>query len=147
SISDAGRYLATQRRVIESRTMALRVVDSEKLAENDNFLVAMGMSPLADTVPAADRVKIRREVAAGVLQNNLNVTVPSDNRIASIAFESPDPMIAARVANGYADAFVESNVRRGYQSTEYARKVLSEQIELARNRLQDSERKAILYAQ
>ncbi|MGW8281554.1 GumC family protein (plasmid) [Sphingomonas aurantiaca] len=147
SVSDANRYLTTQRRVIESRAMALRVVDKLKLAQTDEFLVAMGNERLATTVPAADRARTRREVAAGVLQSGLKVTVPIDNRIASIAFESRDPVIAARVANGYADAFIEANVRRGYESTDYARKVLSEQIELARNRLQDSERQAITYAQ
>jgi succinoglycan biosynthesis transport protein ExoP len=147
SVSDANRYLTTQRRVIESRAMALRVVDKLKLAQTDEFLVAMGNEPPATAVPAADRARTRREVAAGVLQSGLKVTVPIDNRIASIAFESRDPVIAARVANGYADAFIEANVRRGYESTDYARKVLSEQIELARNRLQDSERQAITYAQ
>lgn len=147
SVSDAGRYLTTQRRVIESRTMALRVVDALKLAQDDTFLIAMGEQPLADTVPVADRAPTRRNVATDILQANLRVTVPIDNRIASIAFQSRDPVIAARVANGYADAFVEANVRRGYESTNYARKVLSEQIDLARNRLQDSERKAIIYAQ
>lgn len=147
SVSDAGRYLTTQRRVIESRAMALRVVDALKLAQSDAFLVATGREPLADTVPVPQRTRTRREVVAGILQSGLRVTVPLDNRIASIAFESRDPVMAARVANGYADAFIEANVRRGFESTGYARKVLSEQIELARNRLQDSERQAIVYAQ
>ena len=137
---DTGRYLNTQKRVIESRTMAVRVADRLKLAANNGFFVAMGAKPEGLTTPQ------RQALAAGLLQGNVKVDVPLDSRVVTLSFQSRDPGVAARVANTYADLFIENNVRRRYDSNRYARRFLLQQIEEAKGSLRNAEMAAIAYA-
>jgi capsular exopolysaccharide synthesis family protein len=144
--SDAGRYLKTQEQVIQSRTMAMHVAEALRFAGTDHFITAMGGKPLAASVPSANRDQARLTAAVDLLMTNLKATVPADSRIAAITFDSPDPAIAAQVANAYADAYIEQNIAAAFRSSDYARSYLLKQVDGARDRLAVAERKAIAYA-
>ena len=145
-MSDTGRYLNTQSLVLKSRRMAYTVIDDLKLDQNDEFLAKMRVRWPEAAVPAASRQGVRRELEADLLMSDLKVNVPLDNRILEVGFSSPDALTSARLASSYARNFVASNVRAGLESNAYARKVLTDQIDSLRARLEDSEHKAINYA-
>jgi succinoglycan biosynthesis transport protein ExoP len=80
------------------------------------------------------------------LLGHLKVTLPVDSRVVTLAFTSPDPALAAQVANSYADRFIVSNLDRRYNASSYARKFLSEQLDNTRRKVEQSERNLIAYA-
>lgn len=146
SIVDTARYLNTQALVLQSRALAGKVADDLKLAKDDSFLTAMRVSVPGASLAPDLAAAARREAVIGALMGNVKVTVPTDNRVLSIGFRSPDAKTAAAVANSFARNFIANNVQSGLDSNAYARKVLSDQIEGLRAQLQMSEHKAIDYA-
>lgn len=144
SYLDADRYLKTQTDVLRSRTMAIRVAQALNLFSDGRFLVAMGEDPPTGRDQAS--IRAARERTINVIRANLRVTLPQDSRIISVAFESPDPRLAARIVNSYAKEFIESNLQRKYESSTAARNFLSRQITGAKARLEQSERALTAYA-
>lgn len=144
--SEINRYMQTQGTVITSQRMALQVVDSLKLDQNDAFLgksVANGKpAGLTDKQWQAQR----REKAAAVVRSGVSVDIPQDNRVISINFRSGDPTTARLVTDSYADNFVQADVRRALEANAYAQKFLQEQIVQISAKLQEAERAANAYA-
>src|SRR3546814_1178199 len=68
------------------------------------------------------------------------------SRVITIAFTSPDPALAARIANTYTSEFIKSNLQRKFNSTSYARDFLSQQLGEAKAKLEQSERDLNTYA-
>ncbi len=97
-------YYETQYKVITSRAVAQRVSDKLQLGRNDHFL---GL----DRVDPAQRDQIRaRANPVAIVQAGLKVEPVKDSRIVRIRFESPDPEIAALVANAAADSYIAENL-------------------------------------
>jgi succinoglycan biosynthesis transport protein ExoP len=147
AISDTARYMNTQKGVILSRGMAYRVVDTLHLGNDDAFFKAMRVNLPSSKIPANELPLVRRNLAATIVQSHVAADVPIDSRITTISFSSPDPVVAARLANTYADIYVDQNSARRYESTAYARRYLQSEIERARAKLQEAEHAAITYAQ
>ncbi|HVU31531.1 MAG TPA: polysaccharide biosynthesis tyrosine autokinase, partial [Sphingomicrobium sp.] len=70
----------------------------------------------------------------------------SSDRIMEISFVHPDPNVAAKVANAFADQAIESNFDRAYAATERSRQFLQGRLEATRRDLETSERALIDYA-
>ena len=150
---DAERFLQTQVDVIQSRALAERVLQGEGLADDLGFYDALG----AD-MPEEDDLEgryaqvsggldtLRRDTALDLLQENLSVSLPVDSRLADIRFESTNPALSARIANAFAENLIESNLGRKFDSSSYARQFLSQQLQEARQRLEDSERELNQYS-
>lgn len=143
-IQDTERFLQTQIEVIESRYLAQRVAEDLGLYNSDEFLNAMNVElepEVAGTAPAN-----RRGLVLDVLQGNLETSIPRDSRIADVSFQSPDPVWAAKLANGYAENAITANLQRKFDRSSYARDFLQDQLASAKQRLEESERQAIGYA-
>jgi len=147
SINDTNRYLNTEVNILQSRGLALLVIDDLGLDKNDNFLKQMRYRLPDVNLPAAMRKQALREAAVGVLADNIKVTVPVDDRVLTIEFISPNAVVATQVANSYVKNFVANNVQHGLEANVYARKVLAQQIDAEREGLEKTERQAITYAQ
>jgi len=146
SPADASRFLDTQLDIIKSRSTTIAVAQSLGLYNNDRFLEAMGVK--ADGTPGAvlNVQEAHRKLINQVLQNNLKVSFSEETRIAKIDFSSPDPRLAARVANSYADNYIKLNLSRRFDASSYSLDFLRDQIREAQARLGRSERDAITYA-
>ena len=128
-------FLATQYGLLQSRALASRVVQDLNLASD----AALGPEGL-------DRAG-RERYLTGVLAGGFSVKPEQDSRLVRISFSSPDPALAARVVNGFADSFISSGLERRYQSSSYARDFLQRQIATTRRELENSERQLVAYAQ
>jgi capsular exopolysaccharide synthesis family protein len=137
--NDSGASLwdtvTTQAGLLSSRSLAERVAQDLNLAANADFSGTEG--------DAASRLK----TAAGRIQNGLKVEVPEEGQLISFSFVSESPELAARVANGLADGFIDSSLQRRYDASAHARKFLQEQIAKTRTDLEKSERELVAYAQ
>jgi succinoglycan biosynthesis transport protein ExoP len=145
AVSDTQRYLQTQTDILKSRALAKRVADKLQLASNDNFLLAMNNQP-SEGNSSLDVASARREQIVATLQDNLRVTMPFGSRIVQISFDSPDPALAAKIANAYAENLIVGNMERKFETTAYARTFLAEELARAKIRLEQSERAAIAYS-
>lgn len=139
--ADADRFLQTQVDVLGSRAMAKRVSDRLGLAKSDDFLTAMGAGSLSDLTPAE-----REEMVLDALSRNLTIDLRRNSRVVGIYFKSRDPQVAARVANTYSQEYIQSNIQRKFSTGDYSREFLQNQLGLAKDRLEASERALISYA-
>jgi len=144
--NEINRYMQTQGTVITSQRMALEVVDSLKLDQNDDLLgKAVANGKPADLTDKQWKAR-RREMAAGIIRSGVTVDIPQDNRVIGINFRFGDPAIARMVTDSYADNFVQADVRRALEANAYAQKFLQEQIVQISAKLQEAERAANNYA-
>ena len=141
------RFLQTQVDVIESRSLAERVVESENLADREDFFEAQGAElPQLDTAEGNDAsgaeglARLRRETAIGLVMDGLTVDLPVDSRLVSVHFQSGEPAIAAEMSNSISQNFIEANLARKFDSSAYAREFLAQQLEDARSKLEQSEK-------
>lgn len=146
SMSQGEEFFQTQYGLLRSRSLAERVVESLGLASSDQALASIGVEPPARTGSAAAQAERRRALALSVVQGGLGVTPVRGSRLVAVSFDNPDPVVAARVANAYAENFIQSNLDRKYQSSAYAREFLEERIAQTKGRLEDAERQLVAYA-
>ena len=140
-------FFQTQYGLLRSRSLAERVVDSLGLATSEAFLQQMKIDPpRADAGSAAERASRRREAVLKAVQSNFGVSPVRGSRLVDISFDSPDPNLSARVVNAYAEAFIQSNLERRFESTAYVRDFLEERIAQTKSRLEDAERQLVAYA-
>jgi capsular exopolysaccharide synthesis family protein len=64
-----------------------------------------------------------------------------------INFDSPSAQFSARAANALADGFIAAGLERRFGASSYAKTYLEDQLKLTKSRLEESERKLVLFAQ
>lgn len=132
---DTERFLNTQLDVLRSRALAERVADALDLANDERFFASMETATDASKGSETDK----RRLAVGLLQANTTVELRRTTRIAMIGFTSTDAEMSARIANAFAEEFIQQNLQRRFDSSSYARNFVSEQLEEARTSLEESE--------
>src|SRR3546814_17725866 len=78
--------------------MAERVAQALGLFADTSFFDKMALSP-PDPEPGIARDKQLRDAVIEAILDNLSGTLPRDSRVITIAFTSPDPALAARIAD------------------------------------------------
>ncbi|WP_336962978.1 GumC family protein [Sphingobium aquiterrae] len=146
AIQDADRFLQTQLEIMQSRALAIRVAEAQRLFAGNGFLDAMRVKPDDEPAGTLSPQQAHREQVIEVLQENLKVSLTQNSRIVRIAFDSPDPALSARIANAFADNMIGSNLSRRFDASSYARRFLQEQLAETKERLENSERAMIVYA-
>ncbi len=139
-------YLSTLVERIKSRKLAAVVVDNLKLAERNDLLGPNVDEGRAPGTTDAQWQAAKREMAISKIADSVIVEAPQGNWVIEIGVQSESPVLAAEIANGYADAFVESDTQTSVESNKYALSYLTEQIEQTRARLQGAEEVANEYA-
>ncbi|WP_226795165.1 GumC family protein [Altererythrobacter sp. CC-YST694] len=140
--TDVERFLNTQIEILRSRGLAERVARRLDLIGNERFYAAMELPlPSQSTTDAQ-----RREQVLDLLRDNMQANLPRNSRIVTISFLSTDPAMSAKIANTFADEFIQANLQRRFDSSAYARNFIGEQLEEARVRLEASEREVNAYA-
>jgi len=127
--------VATQVGLLSSKGVAERTAQELNLGNNPNFVTQTG--------DASSRLK----AATGTVQRNLKADVPKEGQLIKFSFDSRSPQLAAMVANGVAESFINSSLQRRYEASAYARKFLERQIAKTRTDLERSERSLVAYAQ
>lgn len=151
SVADQEFY-QTQYGLLQARTLAERVATQLQLIDDPEFFDRFDVSQ--DSPPfqqvngrylATGRAE-RQRIAGEVLLRNLEVEPTRLSRLVGIAFTSPDPAFSARVANSWAENFIEINLERRVQATSYGRNLLQRELAQAQERLDESQRNLVNYA-
>lgn len=145
SMIQGEEFFQTQYGLLRSRSLSERVIQSEGLANSDAFLKIMGIkAPVGDT-RAETTLKLRESVLEAI-QDHLSVSPVRGSRLVTVSFSSPDPALSARIANAFAENFIQANLDRKFQSSAYARQFLEDLIAQTKVKLEDSERQLVAYA-
>lgn len=151
SVGDQEFY-QTQYGLLQSRSLSERVATQLQLVDDPKFFALFGVSdsdPAFQMVngryPALGRVA-RQRIAGELLLKRLTVTPVRLSRLVDISFISPDPAFSARVANAWADNFIQTNLERKIQATSYGRNLLQRQLGQLKERLNESQRRLVGYA-
>ncbi|KPF50467.1 exopolysaccharide biosynthesis protein [Novosphingobium sp. AAP1] len=142
SPQDTDRFLKTQVAILNSRAIAERVAQRLRLIGNPSFYNAMG-APAPK--PGASNEAIREYTLSLLVKAELADMVPA-SRLATISFTSTDPQLSAKIANAWANEFIQANLQRRYDSSAYAREFISGQLAEAKAKLEQSERDLNAYA-
>ena len=143
---DGERFLQTQLDIIRSRGVAEAVAEREGLFNGDMFLDAMRIDEEGAPVPNGMTPReAHRDRILKTLRNAMSVRYTGTTRIATISFTSPDPRLSSRIANGFADAYIRSNLARKAESSVYALDFLRNQLTEAQARLAKSEQAVVDY--
>ena len=145
-------FYETQYGLLRARSLAEEVARDLKLAGSAEFFELYGVSDAAEWFdgerlsPSAPSEADRLNAAADVLLENLSVNPVRLSRLAMISFTAPDPQLAKRVVDSWAENFIESTLDRKFEASSYARSFLEERLEQLRERIDTSERRAVDYA-
>lgn len=127
-------FLALQLGLIQSRNIAERVARELNLGRDERFF--------GGEVPSGEAV----DAAVGPLMRGFSASRTASDRIMEVSYVHPDPQIAAKIANGFAEQAIESNFDRALGATARSRQFLQSRLEATRRDLEQSERALIDYA-
>lgn len=151
SVADQEFY-QTQYGLLRSRTLSERVANQLRFVDDPKFYEQFGVSPnepafelVNGHYPASGRAE-RQRVAGEILLDNLVVNPTRLSRLVTVGFTSPNAAFSARVANAWADNFIQTNLERKVQATSYGRNLLERQLALQKERLDESQRQLVGYA-
>jgi capsular exopolysaccharide synthesis family protein len=152
SVADQEFY-QTQYGLLRARSLAERVAGELGLIDSPAFFEMFGVDSAEGTAfeitngryPARGRVERQRE-AAEILLDQVGIEPTRLSRLVDITFTSPDALFSSRVANAWAENFIEINLERKVQSTSYGRAALQRQLAEYKDRLDDSQRQLVSYA-
>ena len=128
-------FVATQVGLLSSKSVAQRTAQELNLVNNP--------AVVPQNVDASQRLRI----ATGVVGGGLHVIPPQEGQLIRFSYDSTSPQMAATVANGVADSFINTALQRRYEASAYARNFLERQIAKTRTDLEHSERSLVAYAQ
>ncbi|MCB2191217.1 MAG: polysaccharide biosynthesis tyrosine autokinase [Deltaproteobacteria bacterium] len=135
--SSAMDFYQTQYRLIESRAIAGKVVQTLKLYKLREF---GAVTP--DDLAEGEKLPTEEEAirtAIDIFSKKLKVAPIRQSRLANISFTSKDPILAAKVANTTAKAYIDYVMDRKLAISQMAVKFLSRRIEEQRRKLQASQ--------
>ena len=99
---------------------------------------AQADAPATTTAAADDDIPVPGRVV-GAVRQALSVAPLTDSRLVDIKFESADPAMAARVANGFAQAYIETELESKFAATKQAGDWLEARLEEQRKKVTDAE--------
>jgi chain length determinant protein EpsF len=120
-------YMATQTDIIESPTVALAVVDMLKLTEDKNFQEDFKKDKLGGD--------FRHWIAEGLMKK-LEVIPSRESSILGIGFSATDPEFSAKVANAYAQAYIQTANELKRQPAQQTADWFEVQLNLLRERME-----------
>ncbi|KUR75519.1 polysaccharide biosynthesis tyrosine autokinase [Novosphingobium sp. Fuku2-ISO-50] len=142
SAADTDRFLQTQMDIINSRAIAERVAQRLNLVGDVNFYKAVGKR---EDLAKTPKSKIFDDTIKALLDHKV-ANMPRNSRLATISFTATDPALAAKITNAWADEYIQANLQRRFDSSAYAREFVSNQLNEARAKLEQSERDLNSYA-
>jgi capsular exopolysaccharide synthesis family protein len=149
-------FYQTQYELLQSRTLAERVASQMGLATNALVERWSKPTPLqgllaalrpADEAAAADAGPPEDRDFAGVVMGGLSVEPVRNSRLVRIHFDSPDREFSQRAINTVAEGFIAMNLERRFDASSYAKSYLEDRLAQLKQKLEDSERELVEFAQ
>ena len=147
-------FYQTQYELLKSRSLARRVIEDTRLVADpayekyvkqaDEGAEARGNGK---PVPDATRRQLHEDALIEPVLESLTIEPVRNSRLVRVNFDSPDPQMAAKIANAYGTGFIASNLERRFQASSYAKKFLEERLAQLKDRLEESERQVVAFSE
>jgi succinoglycan biosynthesis transport protein ExoP len=135
-------YYQTQYKILESRTLARRVIQTLKLSEHLEFrpnpetpfqkwksnTLASLSSLFASSHQEPSENEKETQLINGFL-NKLKIEPIRNSRLVKIHFDSNSPQLSTQVSNTLAAAYIQQNLEARFVTTEQAKEWLTKQLE------------------
>jgi len=153
-VGNARDFYQTQYELLQSRTLARRVISELGLKDNSSFIGITETSffaGLSASIKSFFTGKQAREQGRApdydsLFLANLTVSPVRNSRLVHVHFDSVSASLAASVVNSLAKNFVNSTLERRFDASAYAKNFLNDRIKQVRADLEDSERALAEYA-
>ena len=141
---DSQNFYQTQYELLKSDALGQRVIEqlnlvapaqTEKKSKSWLDIFKVDDEKEVDTPP--------EDAESGLmtgLPGALTVAPIRNSQLVRVLFDSPDPQMAARIANEISVAFINLNLERRMEATSYARTFLQERLAQIKVKLEDSEK-------
>lgn len=137
-------FYNTQYSLLESQSLAERVVRAGNLLVDKDFLTAFKLNDAEASMSSAQRQRLNSTVAA-ILLDRLSVAPVRNSSLVDVRFSTPSPRLSAKLANLWAQQFLQASIDRRFAATADARKYLESRLTTLRQNLETSERALINY--
>jgi succinoglycan biosynthesis transport protein ExoP len=145
-------FYQTQYGLLKSRALSERIATQLRFVDDPEFYKLFKYTSdkpafrvINGRYPSSGRAD-RQRIAGEILLKNVAINPTRLSRLVDIAFTSADQTFSARVANAWAENFIQTNLERKIQATSYGRNLLERQLALQKERLDNSQRQLVAYA-
>lgn len=151
SVADQEFY-QTQYGLLKSRSLSERVAVQLNFVDDPKFFDLFGVPKnkpafqLVDGQYSASGRNVRQRAAGEILLRNVDIAPTRLSRLVDIRFTSPSAALSAKVANAWAENFIQTNLERKIQATSYGRNLLQRQLSQLKQKLDESQRLLVDYA-
>ncbi|MEN6535439.1 MAG: polysaccharide biosynthesis tyrosine autokinase, partial [Bryobacteraceae bacterium] len=126
STNDTEQFLSTQIKLIQSDSVLRPVVEKYKLRD------------IGEDVAGTPRLRSAAAVDAPVMLKKLKVTRPQNTYLLQVSYRSTDPRLAANVANGVAQSYLEHTFNIRYRSSVALSSFMEKQIDELKAKMERS---------
>jgi len=157
-------YINTQYQILQSRELSSRVLSDLGYQDEKRFAQVFKPSaaqqiktwlgigkPATDSngkaasTPAAEKNKAIARVA--LFMQGYTIEPVRTTRLVKIHYNSPDPAFAIQAANSLAEAFQSRNLETRFETSNYAKNYLEDQLKQLKLKLEDSEAQLVRFAE
>ena len=142
----------TQAEFMKSRDVAQRVVTALDLSTNEMFDPRHVKPGLIERWTGSDSEPKRlftleeiQELTLARFQSNLDIVPVRLSQLVEIRYESPDPFLAAKIANQTAESYITADLDARFEMQQQASRWLNERLAQLRRNLEESEAKLQTY--
>ncbi|HTH45862.1 MAG TPA: chain length determinant protein EpsF [Oxalicibacterium sp.] len=132
-------YMATQIDILNSQTVALKVVDDLKLADSP-----VVKQQFEDATGGQGSI---REWLASLVSKNLDVEPSQSSSVLAVNYKATDPQFASTMANAFSNAYLGTAVQLKIEPSKQAADYFTAQIKVLRDNFETAQRKLSKYQQ
>ncbi|MDY7092277.1 MAG: polysaccharide biosynthesis tyrosine autokinase [Acidobacteriota bacterium] len=132
-------FYPTQERLLQSRGLAERVVRDLDLVNNPSFESPRpeGWEGTEDASAALDEAALAR--IANRIRGGLSVRRIRETQLVELTYTSRSPEMSAKLANGFAEAFIDQGIDSRFENAGKASTFIAEQIETLKREISERE--------
>ena len=149
SVGDTREHFQTQAEILKSRALAVKLVDKLDLTKHKHFDPRQQEPPLKDRIKKQIGMSVEEpqwtedalhKAVVGAVLGSMSVEPIRLSQLIRVHFESPDPMVAAELANAVAEMYIEADAESRDEMNMRASEWLGGRLEGLKKQLEDSER-------
>ena len=136
---DVDNHVKTEVAILQSETVAMRVMNALKLYADPGFagkhVAKPGITDVSQLTPP------ERQELLSTFKSSLNIKVEANTEVVEVRFRSPDPILATNIVNSVVDEYMKRNFLARVNGATQVSLWLSKQLDEIKRSTADSQQK------